>query len=116
MLVGVSPAMRDFISEYIAQRLCRLSHWITNICWKLMRVFNEPKAVAGLLSRLGDFQHANEVDNMPDAANMPVLGLSNKAIETISDDQEVLPVDDRDREAMECAMPTLSQLDASLRR
>lgn len=48
---------------------------------KLMRVFTEPRAVArmlhavaGIPNRLGEGG-----DDMPDAANMPVLGLSNKA-------------------------------------
>ncbi|KAI1636386.1 RNA polymerase II Elongator subunit [Biscogniauxia mediterranea] len=57
---------------------------------KLMRVFDEPKAVAKLLSRLCGIGDAR-TESMPDAANMPVLGLSNKAIEAIDDDQELLP-------------------------
>lgn len=69
---------------------------------KLMRVFSEPRAVATMLHRLGGFGTAQN-DNMPDAANMPVLGLSNKAIETVDDDQEIHAVDDRDREAMDPA-------------
>ena len=69
---------------------------------KLMRVFSEPKAVATLLSRLGGIDEA-DVQDMPDAANMPVLGLSNKAIDAIDDDEEILPVDDRDREAVDPA-------------
>lgn len=55
---------------------------------KLLRVFSEPKAVANLLSTLCGFA-ASHVDEMPDAANMPVLGLSNKAIEAVEDDQEM---------------------------
>ncbi|KAI6714284.1 hypothetical protein JHW43_003231 [Diplocarpon mali] len=55
---------------------------------KLLRVFNEPKAVANLLERLCGFSGPH-VEDMPDAANMPVLGLSNKAIEAVDDDQEV---------------------------
>ncbi|KAL5615627.1 hypothetical protein BROUX41_005665 [Berkeleyomyces rouxiae] len=46
---------------------------------KLMRVFSQPKAVAMLLSRVTGTAAAT--DSMPDAANMPVLGLSNKAID-----------------------------------
>ncbi|KKA26914.1 hypothetical protein TD95_002133 [Thielaviopsis punctulata] len=46
---------------------------------KLMRVFTEPKAVASLLNKLAGTSAV--VDAMPDAANMPVLGLSNKAID-----------------------------------
>ncbi|KAF2966822.1 hypothetical protein GQX73_g6738 [Xylaria multiplex] len=57
---------------------------------KLMRVFDEPKAVAKLLDRLcGIGDSSTAVNTMPDAANMPVLGLSNKAIEAVDDDAEV---------------------------
>ncbi|KAG6011784.1 hypothetical protein E4U54_007903 [Claviceps lovelessii] len=69
---------------------------------KLMRVFRKPKAVAMLLNRLAG--HGSEdVQNMPHAANMPVLGLSNKAIDAVDDDQEIQPIDDRDRDAMDPA-------------
>ncbi|KAI0540042.1 WD40-repeat-containing domain protein [Xylaria digitata] len=57
---------------------------------KLMRVFDEPKAVAKLLDRLCGIGDSSTAANaMPDAANMPVLGLSNKAIEVVDDDVEV---------------------------
>lgn len=47
---------------------------------KLLRVFDEPRATADLLNTLCDIR--TDVDqNLPDAANIPVLGLSNKAIE-----------------------------------
>lgn len=78
------------------------SQFVSGADEKLMRVFSQPKAVAGLLNRLGGIGQEN-VENMPDAANMPVLGLSNKAIDTLDDDQEIAPVDDRDREAMDPA-------------
>ncbi|PBP17422.1 WD domain-containing protein [Diplocarpon rosae] len=55
---------------------------------KLLRVFNEPRAVANLLDKLCGLS-GSQVEVMPDAANMPVLGLSNKAIEAVDDDQEV---------------------------
>jgi elongator complex protein 2 len=45
---------------------------------KLLRVFNEPKQIAELLEKLTGFQQAIESD-MPDTAEIPVLGLSNKA-------------------------------------
>lgn len=69
---------------------------------KLMRVFGEPRAVATMLNRLGGFGQAHD-ESMPDAANMPVLGLSNKAIDAVDDEQEIQPVDDRDRDAMDPA-------------
>lgn len=54
---------------------------------KLLRVFNKPKMVANLLNKLTAFKDESSAD-LPDAANIPVLGLSNKAIGTIDTDQE----------------------------
>ncbi|EPE04238.1 rna polymerase ii elongator subunit [Ophiostoma piceae UAMH 11346] len=50
---------------------------------KLMRVFHEPKSVARLLADLGvtGARSLSDLDVLPDAANMPVLGLSNKAVD-----------------------------------
>ncbi|KAJ6782594.1 hypothetical protein PWT90_08444 [Aphanocladium album] len=79
---------------------------------KLMRVFSEPKAVAAMLHKLGGIGSISNVEAMPDAANMPVLGLSNKAIDAVDDDAEIQPVDDRDRDAMDPAsIVKKSQLD-----
>ncbi|KAI2470325.1 WD40 repeat-like protein [Annulohypoxylon bovei var. microspora] len=64
------------------------SRFVSGADEKLMRVFEEPKAVARLLHRLCDVA-GGDVEAMPDAANMPVLGLSNKAIEAVDDDLEV---------------------------
>lgn len=47
---------------------------------KLLRVFNEPKQIAELLEKMTGFQQEIEGD-MPDTAEIPVLGLSNKAQE-----------------------------------
>ncbi|KAJ8068161.1 hypothetical protein OCU04_003732 [Sclerotinia nivalis] len=69
---------------------------------KLLRVFNEPRAVAALLNKLCGIGSEN-INNMPDAANMPVLGLSNKAIEAISDDQTIEKPNDHDRNAIDPA-------------
>ncbi|ERS95723.1 hypothetical protein HMPREF1624_07798 [Sporothrix schenckii ATCC 58251] len=60
------------------------SQFVSGADEKLMRVFHEPKTVARLLARLtgrssGDGETG--VDALPDAANMPVLGLSNKAVD-----------------------------------
>ncbi|KAG6041072.1 hypothetical protein E4U41_006095 [Claviceps citrina] len=66
---------------------------------KLMRVFSKPKAVATLLNRLAGLDD-EDVRDMPHAANMPVLGLSNRAIDTPEDDQEMQPVDDPHRDAI----------------
>lgn len=45
---------------------------------KLLRVFDEPKNVSGMLQRLCGIE-ADAHNDLPDAASMPVLGLSNKA-------------------------------------
>ncbi|OAA54207.1 RNA polymerase II Elongator subunit [Cordyceps fumosorosea ARSEF 2679] len=80
---------------------------------KLMRVFSEPRAVAALLHRLGGIGSAEDgAAAMPDAASMPVLGLSNKAVDAVDDAAEAQPIDDRDREAMDPAsIVKKSQLD-----
>lgn len=46
---------------------------------KLLRVFNEPRPIAQLLTRLSGFEQSFQ-DELPDTANIPVLGLSNKAL------------------------------------
>lgn len=51
---------------------------------KLLRVFNKPKAIDRLLSRLCGTAASTDGD-LPDAANIPVLGLSNKAVKAVDD-------------------------------
>ncbi|KAJ0414553.1 6-phosphofructo-2-kinase-domain-containing protein [Aspergillus carlsbadensis] len=46
---------------------------------KLLRVFNEPKPIAQLLERLSGFTQSTEGE-LPDTAQIPVLGLSNQAV------------------------------------
>ena len=53
---------------------------------KLLRVFDKPRAVDNLLAKLGGTAVSKSAD-LPDAANIPVLGLSNKAV-AAEDDQE----------------------------
>jgi elongator complex protein 2 len=48
---------------------------------KLLRVFDEPKNVSGMLHRLCGIEEGGRTD-LPEAASMPVLGLSNKAADT----------------------------------
>lgn len=67
---------------------------------KLLRVFDEPRAVAKLLQDLCGIE-PSDVQDMPDAANMPVLGLSNKAIEAMDDDQEMEKPAEHNREGLD---------------
>lgn len=57
-----------------------LTRFVSGADEKLLRVFDEPKSVATLLSKLSKIG-GSHIEEMPDAADMPVLGLSNKAIE-----------------------------------
>ena len=54
---------------------------------KLLRAFTEPKGVAGLLEQLSGVERASN-SALPELASIPVLGLSNKAIDTESDINE----------------------------
>lgn len=56
------------------------SQFISGADEKLLRVFDEPRATGDLLYSLCGVRAAVEQD-MPDAANIPVLGLSNKVVE-----------------------------------
>ncbi|CAG8952062.1 hypothetical protein HYFRA_00000799 [Hymenoscyphus fraxineus] len=78
------------------------SQFVSGADEKLMRVFNEPKAVANLLHKLCGIR-GSHIEDMPDAANMPVLGLSNKAIEAVDDDQEIQPTNDKNHDAIDPA-------------
>lgn len=53
------------------------SQFVSGADEKLLRVFNEPKQIAELLERLTGF-HQNFGSELPDTAEIPVLGLSNK--------------------------------------
>lgn len=73
---------------------------------KLKRVFKEPKTVAKMLHTVAGIGSDDQVADMPDAANMPVLGLSNKATDDIDDEvtQEVEAVNpEADRSAIDPA-------------
>ncbi|KAF3907197.1 hypothetical protein ABW21_db0209271 [Orbilia brochopaga] len=49
---------------------------------KLLRVFGEPRGIAKTLQDMCDITLA-DIDNLPDVASQPVLGLSNKAEEKL---------------------------------
>ncbi|MCJ1247191.1 hypothetical protein MMC30_004405 [Trapelia coarctata] len=70
------------------------SQFISGADEKLLRVFDEPGAVAQVLQNLCGIS-SNSVQEMPDAANIPVLGLSNKAVEAV-DDAVTLDTDEVD--------------------
>ena len=78
------------------------SQFVSGADEKLLRVFIEPKAVAKLLNNLCGIG-GHHVEAMPDAANMPVLGLSNKAIDTVEDDEEVRNGENDDRDVIDAA-------------
>lgn len=63
---------------------------------KLLRVFDKPKAINTLLSNLSNASTSpNDTDvSLPETANIPVLGLSNKAIEPTADPEN--PTEDVD--------------------
>lgn len=70
---------------------------------KLLRMFEEPKGVAALLQRLtgsgsrlaeGNSTTANNIDLLPEGAEQPVLGLSNKTL--TSNPKPTEPVNDDD--------------------
>ncbi|KAH8821498.1 WD40-repeat-containing domain protein [Xylogone sp. PMI_703] len=65
------------------------SQFVSGADEKLLRVFKEPKAVANLLYQLCGIGSPVDEADIPDAANMPVLGLSNKAIEAVEDNEEI---------------------------
>lgn len=82
------------------------SQFVSGADEKLMRVFGEPKTVANLLNRLGGIgsDAQTQIEAMPDAANMPVLGLSNKAVDAVDDDQDMAPVNpEKDHNAVDPA-------------
>ncbi|KZF21285.1 putative RNA polymerase II Elongator subunit [Xylona heveae TC161] len=78
----------------------RESQFISGADEKLLRVFDEPKAVANLLKDLCGIEEAQQ-DQMPDAANIPVLGLSNKAIEAVEDGASGGTADDDEQAAID---------------
>lgn len=77
------------------------SQFISGADEKLLRVFDEPKGVAEMLNKLCGIQTTMNTE-LPDAANIPVLGLSNKAIQAVGDDE---PVDDADADEREAVDP-----------
>ena len=71
------------------------SRFISGADEKLLRVFNQPKPIAHLLHNLSDFPlpEGDDEKNLPDTAEIPVLGLSNKPL---GDDH--VPLEDEEEE------------------
>lgn len=62
------------------------SQFVSGAEEKLLRVFKQPKANRKLMSKLCGLNITDDdEDEVPDAANMPLLGLSNKKIEVSAD-------------------------------
>jgi elongator complex protein 2 len=78
------------------------SQFITGADEKLLRVFDEPKGVAEMLNKLCAIEASTSAE-LPDAANIPVLGLSNKAIQAVGDDEPFENGDEGEREAVDPA-------------
>ncbi|EGC48310.1 RNA polymerase II 90 kDa subunit [Histoplasma capsulatum var. duboisii H88] len=72
---------RPQIHGYDLNCIASLGPWrfVSGADEKLLRVFNQTKAIANLLERLTGFTGGAKPADMPEAANIPVLGLSNKA-------------------------------------
>lgn len=77
------------------------SQFISGADEKLLRVFDEPKGVASMLQNLCGVEF--QAGELPDAANIPVLGLSNKAIQAVEDTEAQAAADGADEEALDPA-------------
>jgi elongator complex protein 2 len=78
------------------------SQFVSGADEKLLRIFDEPRGVADMLEKLSGIT-ASTTAELPDAANIPVLGLSNKAIQAVGDDDPVENGDEDEREAVDPA-------------
>ncbi|KAF9892182.1 hypothetical protein FE257_002588 [Aspergillus nanangensis] len=73
---------------------------------KLLRVFNEPKPIARLLERLSGFKQSTQ-EELPDTAQIPVLGLSNQST------AEEAPVDGTNADNLEAGKAQENQTQLS---
>ncbi|KAJ6195862.1 elongator protein 2 [Bipolaris maydis] len=105
---GMSPSWHEFsrpqIHGYDLNCIDTVSdtQFISGADEKLLRVFDEPKGVADMLHKLCDTRPSDSAA-LPDAANIPVLGLSNKAIQAVGDEDPIENGNDDDREAIDPA-------------
>ncbi|KAJ5806112.1 Elongator complex protein 2 [Penicillium pulvis] len=77
------------------------SQFVSGADEKLLRVFNEPKQIADLLGKLTGFKQTIEGD-LPDTAEIPVLGLSNKA------QGDEAPVDEDETNGVKTSAPVVN--------
>ena len=75
------------------------SQFISGADEKLLRVFTEPAGVAELLHTVCRIPKPANIDQVPEGANMPVLGLSNKAIEAQVDEMTATNGNAQDKDA-----------------
>ena len=82
------------------------SRFISGADEKLLRVFDEPRRTAELLFFMCGIHNTNRND-MPEAANIPVLGLSNKTVDNLENEKEVLKIasDVQDDESLPTTLP-----------
>ncbi|OJD15323.1 hypothetical protein AJ78_04407 [Emergomyces pasteurianus Ep9510] len=94
---------RPQIHGYDLNCIASLGPWrfVSGADEKLLRVFNQTKAIANLLEKLTGFTGGAKPADMPEAANIPVLGLSNKAAE--DDDVELANEEEGDTQSTPAA-------------
>ena len=74
------------------------SQFISGADEKSLRVFDEPRTAAELLKRLSGIALPADA-SLPDAANIPVLGLSNKAVDSLDNHEPLIDGDAGGRDA-----------------
>ncbi|KAI8942950.1 hypothetical protein NX059_000989 [Plenodomus lindquistii] len=100
---GFAPSWHEFSRPQIHGYDLNCIEAVTNTQFisgadeKLLRVFDEPKGVAEMLDSLCAIKTFLSAD-LPDAANIPVLGLSNKAIQAVADDDDPAPTENNEDE------------------
>lgn len=78
----------------------RNSRFVSGADEKLLRVFEEPKAIARLLRKLCGIEGSSQ-DQLPETANIPMLGLSNKAVHAVDSHDPTVPAEWEQREAVD---------------
>ncbi|QSL65485.1 hypothetical protein MERGE_002797 [Pneumocystis wakefieldiae] len=73
---------RPQIHGYDINSVCMLDKWklVSGADEKVIRVFNPVKHVASLITRLSNLSPDKAIEKLSDVANVPLLGLSNKAV------------------------------------